>query len=339
MAGFSGLKAKWEISALPHSFIEGGDVLAKKTKNMNKSNSKSEKTAMSMPQIEQSSKSIRIPILTGKYIAAVLCVFVVLIMGGVFHYQGALRTTSAEKAELENLRKNNEAQSNQIEQLAKATVNLQADMERLNSLDAELRRIVNNEDTTNTSRAGLVRPPITSNERVEPQVQLDINDINNVVNNLQVAVKVREQSLIELKEELLAKQARLATRPSIWPTAGEVTSRFGWRSSPSGGGGRDYHPGIDIANSIGTPIVATADGQVIQSEWYAGYGETVQIDHGNSIVTLYGHNSQRLVRSGQMVKKGQIIAYLGNTGYSTGPHVHYEIRVNGTAVNPATFLN
>jgi len=328
-----------EISALPFIFLEGGDVLAKKNRNANKNTKKNEKIPVSMPEIEQGSKSIRIPIITAKYIAAVLCLFLVMMMGSFFHYRETLRTASAEKTELENLRKNNEAQVNQIEQLAKATVNLQADMERLNSLDAELRRIVNNEDTTNTSRAGLMRPSITPYNQVEPQVQLDINDINNVVNNLQVAVKVREQSLIELKEELLAKQARLATRPSIWPTAGEVTSRFGWRGSPSGGSGRDYHPGIDIANSIGTPIVATADGKVIQSEWYAGYGETVQIDHGNGIVTLYGHNSQRKVHNGQIVKKGQLIAYLGNTGYSTGPHVHYEVRVNGTAVNPATFLN
>jgi len=77
----------------------------------------------------------------------------------------------------------------------------------------------------------------------------------------------------------------------------------------------------------------------VQSEWYGGYGNMVQISHGNGISTVYGHNSKLLVRVGQTVKKGEVIAYLGNTGASTGPHCHYEVRVNGTAVNPTTFLN
>jgi murein DD-endopeptidase MepM/ murein hydrolase activator NlpD len=98
------------------------------------------------------------------------------------------------------------------------------------------------------------------------------------------------------------------------------------------------HPGIDIATSMGTPIFATADGEVVQSGWSGGYGNIVQINHGNGIETIYGHNSRVIVNAGQYVKKGQIICYSGNTGRSTGPHLHYEIRVNGTAVDPIRFL-
>lgn len=297
-----------------------------------------EYTLMLVPHQGQAVRRITIPIAAVKYTVSFLCLLILFMVGIFINYRYTVNTARAEKAELENLRQDNGVQVKEIEDLAKTTASLQSDMERLNSLDAEIRHIVNNEDTVTTSRAGLVRPSATYTGQGGP-VQPDIDDIKNVVHELQAAVTVREQSLKELKEQLLVKQARLASTPSIWPTSGDVTSRFGWRSSPWGGSGGDYHPGIDIANSVGTPIVATADGEVVHSEWYGGYGNMVQIDHGNGIMTIYGHNSQLLVHVGQVVKKGQVIAYLGNTGASTGPHCHYEIRVNGTAVNPANFLN
>lgn len=304
----------------------------------NKNFSKPKEKTINVIDHGQQLDSILIPKRIIKGTAGVLCLLIILIVGLVVNYRQTVSETSGDKAELEMLRQTNGVQVKQIEQLAKATTSLQNDMERLNSLDAELRRIVNNEDTTVTLRAGLMRPSVNYNNQDKEQAQLELNQINNMINNLQVAVKVREESLVELKEELLAKQARLAARPSIWPTTGEITSRFGSRNSP-GGIGSNFHPGIDIANDVGTPIIATADGTVLESGWSSGYGETVAIDHGNNITTLYGHNSKIVVHTGQSVKKGQLIAYLGSTGYSTGPHLHYEIRVNGTAVNPASFLN
>ena len=122
--------------------------------------------------------------------------------------------------------------------------------------------------------------------------------------------------------------------PAIWPTTGVVTSPYGLRW-----GGTDFHPGIDIANDMGTPIVATADGVVIVAGWNAGgYGNMVDIDHGNGIMTRYGHASQVVVSAGQYVRRGQIIALMGSTGFSTGPHVHYEVHVNGQRVNPISYL-
>jgi murein DD-endopeptidase MepM/ murein hydrolase activator NlpD len=297
-----------------------------------------EYTLMIVPHQGQAVRRIRIPIVKVKYAVSFLCLLIVFMIGSFINYRYTVNVANAEKAELEILRQDNGAQSKELEQLAKTTASLKSDMDRLNSLDAEIRRIVNNEDTATTSRAGLVRPSGTYNGQGGPNAQFDINNVKNTVQDLQAAVSVREQSLLELKQALLDKQSRLAVTPSIWPTSGEVTSRFGWRNSPFGNGG-DYHPGIDIANSVGTPIVATADGEVVQSEWYGGYGNMVQISHGNGISTIYGHNSRLLVHVGQSVKKGQVIAYLGNTGASTGPHCHYEIRINGTAVNPANFLN
>lgn len=122
--------------------------------------------------------------------------------------------------------------------------------------------------------------------------------------------------------------------PSIWPTTGVVTSPYGLRW-----GGSDFHPGMDIANDLGTPIVATADGVVEYAGWNSGgYGNMVDINHGNGIMTRYGHATQVVVSAGQAVKRGQVIAYMGSTGFSTGPHVHYEVHVNGQRVNPISYL-
>ncbi len=281
--------------------------------------------------------SIRIPLIAVKCTALLLVLLIIGMAGFFVNYRQTIIAASTKTTELERLQQNNDDQAKQIEQLTNTTVSLQAKMERLNSLDAEIRKIVNNEDTTTTSRSGLVRPSATYKGQGGPLVQPDINAINQLANDLQVEAAAREQSLIELKQEVLARQARLAATPSFWPTNGDVTSRFGLRNSPWDGSG-DFHPGIDIANNIGTPIFATADGEVVRSDWSDGYGKMVQINHANGISTIYGHNSQIAVHVGQVVKKGQVIAYMGSTGNSTGPHCHYEIRVNGTAVDPASFL-
>jgi murein DD-endopeptidase MepM/ murein hydrolase activator NlpD len=112
---------------------------------------------------------------------------------------------------------------------------------------------------------------------------------------------------------------------------GVVTSGFGWRW------GR-MHEGIDIAVGSGTPVVAAASGIVIVSGWMGGYGNLVVVDHGNGLATAYGHNTSVTVSVGQSVSQGQLIAYSGNTGNSTGPHVHFEIRVGGVAVDPFGYL-
>ena len=122
--------------------------------------------------------------------------------------------------------------------------------------------------------------------------------------------------------------------PSIWPTTGVVSSPYGLRW-----GGTDFHPGMDIANDMGTPIVATADGVVEYAGWNSGgYGNMVDINHGNGLMTRYGHAAQVVVRTGEHVKRGQLIAYMGSTGFSTGPHVHYEVHINGNRVNPISYL-
>lgn len=125
--------------------------------------------------------------------------------------------------------------------------------------------------------------------------------------------------------------------PSLWPVNGSLVSHFGMRMDPfSGQGG--FHPGVDIHANIGTPVRAPADGRIVQAGWNAGYGISIMIDHENDVQTLYGHLSRIELRVGQEVKRGQIIGLTGTTGRSTGPHLHYEVHVNGAPVNPYRYL-
>ena len=122
----------------------------------------------------------------------------------------------------------------------------------------------------------------------------------------------------------------------MWPSRGAITSGFGLRRHPVWGI-MHVHTGLDIAAVWGSPVLAASDGRVIYAGWFGGYGKIVVIDHGQGISTLYGHLSQSLVPSGEEVHRGQVIARVGNTGFSTGPHIHFEIRINGTPVDPEGF--
>lgn len=128
-----------------------------------------------------------------------------------------------------------------------------------------------------------------------------------------------------------------AETPNIWPVMGPISSYYGYRTSP-GGIGSTFHEGVDIAGDYGTPISATAAGTVTQAGWVGGYGYLVEVKHADGIVTRYGHNSAVLVYEGQHVDQGSMIALMGSTGNSTGPHCHYEVRIHGEAVDPMYFL-
>lgn len=152
----------------------------------------------------------------------------------------------------------------------------------------------------------------------------------DVVTSFLQEVEVRVH---QLDQHLLDKESFLKSTPTIPPANGHFTSGYGPRMSPYAGRIK-MHEGIDIGAPIGTPIVAPADGIVTFSGAKPGFGNFVQIDHGYGVETIYGHAATLAVKKGQQVVRGDRIATVGNTGYSTGPHVHYEVRVNGTPVDP-----
>lgn len=141
----------------------------------------------------------------------------------------------------------------------------------------------------------------------------------------------------ELKsyEELLKRRT---TVPSIWPVTGELTDGFGGRRNPFGGSGSEFHTGQDISTLWGTPVVAAAQGTVIFAGWQNGYGQIVIIDHGNGLTTRYGHLSGIDVEVGRQIGRGEQLGRVGSTGRSTGPHLHYEVRLNDEPVNPRQYL-
>ncbi|NNF64975.1 MAG: peptidoglycan DD-metalloendopeptidase family protein [Acidimicrobiia bacterium] len=147
----------------------------------------------------------------------------------------------------------------------------------------------------------------------------------------------REQA--RLKELLADEQEQGGSRPGrlSWPVQGRISSVYGYRTHPVTGA-RKLHSGLDIAAPSGTPLVAAAGGRIVLADWFGGYGLTVIIDHGGGVATLYAHQSRLAVSAGDTVGSGDLVGYVGSTGLSTGPHVHFEVRTQGTAEDPLPWL-
>jgi len=149
--------------------------------------------------------------------------------------------------------------------------------------------------------------------------------------------KLEKQSFQEVETAFRDNSDRLKHTPTIWPVTGHISRGFGKHTDPFTGQFRN-HEGLDIVNRVGAPVVATADGKVIQRGWQGGYGWMVVIDHGYGYQTAYGHLDSILVKKSEQVERGETIATLGNSGRSTGPHLHYEVRVNSAPVNPYRYI-
>jgi len=179
----------------------------------------------------------------------------------------------------------------------------------------------------------------------------EIDQLQSKVKSLDANISFEEKvkadilrSMNERKIQRDLKDGKIDARPSngemMWPLKShfDISSPFGWRNAPIGSGG-ERHRGIDIPAPSGTPVYSATDGEVISSGWNGSYGNAVMIKYTNNIVIVYGHNSSLVVRAGQKVSKGQVISLVGSTGNSTGPHLHFEVRYNGSPVDPLKYLN
>jgi len=159
-----------------------------------------------------------------------------------------------------------------------------------------------------------------------------------LVNDIVIISEAREVPTASRVSPIMGSGRVDSGMPSIWPVAGAIRGGFGVRHNPFGGRGSEFHKGQDISAPYGSQVIATADGIVVIAGWLRGYGNVVYVDHGNGISTRYGHLSRIDVTVGQVIKRGDYLGLVGSTGRSTGPHLHYEVRIDGQATNPIPYL-
>lgn len=248
-------------------------------------------------------------------------------------------------AELSMLRQENTAQKINLQGFASKLREMESQITRLNIFDRKLRILANIDkhgpDAAQGEVMGIGGDSSAENDAyfTKPGAKVDglVAHMGDELRQLDAKAKTQEKSFGELHEALMKQSSLLAATPSIWPVRGWLTSGFGQRVSPYTGLVQ-MHKGLDIANRVNTPVVAPADGIVVKSMWDNNLGKTITIKHGYGVLTTYGHLSELFVRTGQRVKRGEKIAAIGNTGHSTGPHLHYEVVQNGINVNPARFI-
>lgn len=168
-------------------------------------------------------------------------------------------------------------------------------------------------------------------------VDLQTYDAESEVDRLLRRCSFERENYDAIYQELLARKSRLDCTPSVYPLNGYLARGYGVKPDPFTGESR-LHSGVDIAAGIGTPVHATADGRVELAEYQPQFGNIITIDHGDGVKTCYGHLSRFAVKAKTKVHRGDVIGYVGNTGYSTGPHCHYEVHVSGRAVNPMNYI-
>jgi murein DD-endopeptidase MepM/ murein hydrolase activator NlpD len=233
------------------------------------------------------------------------------------------------------------SQRKQLQQFAGEINTLKSKLLALNEFENKIRIIANLEKTTDQDSlfgiGGSTPEDIDASIPLTEKHNSLIREMHEKTEQLESAAEKQSSSFGSLMNTLEDQINLLASTPAIRPTTGWETSGFGYRESPFTGL-KEFHKGLDIATRQGTPIIATADGIVSYAGTKGLLGKTVVIDHGHGMMTRYGHASKILVEAGTVVKRGDTIATVGTTGRSTGPHVHYEVLLNGIRVNPEKYI-
>lgn len=274
-------------------------------------------------------------------ILALATVLVALVVYVLWSGGQALHQEAAYRAEVDRLQELNQAQEFHIQRFADRLGHLNRQMERLEDFHAKLKILANldlQEHKDAAMAAGGPRSDTPEMSRyLEKNLQNQIQRIQWELEELQLNAAVQEQNAYRVERFFESQRSLLAATPAVWPVRGWITSGFGRRLSPFTNTMR-MHEGIDICARQGTPVKATADGVVIYAGWKTDYGKMVTLDHGYGYRTRYGHLSKIYVRNGQHVDRGEIVGAVGTTGRSTGPHLHYEVKVNGVPENPKKYI-
>jgi murein DD-endopeptidase MepM/ murein hydrolase activator NlpD len=292
-------------------------------------------TLMIIPNRKSGVKKISVPkvVVRNVLIACVVIILVTLFV--VYDYASIKR----DRAELSRLRSQNQEQARQFRELAMQIDTFAERMEELRQADKKIRTLAH--ETNRDKKVTLGIGGSDNESRIKDLLDQDhdklITGMRKGIDRLNEEADDRAKSFNELIAFLNEKKSVLASTPSLWPVQGWVTSEFGLRQSPFRSG-TEFHKGLDIATRFGKAIVVPADGLVVENAYNPYDGNTIKINHGHGFATAYSHLSKMTVKKGMRVKRGDIIGYVGDTGRSTGPHLHYAVFVNDVAVNPRRYI-
>lgn len=262
--------------------------------------------------------------------------------------------------ELKSLRAETESQQEEIRSFLEKITILEEQLDKLKEMEKQVEKDLKEVTDLKKEKKNPLAPTHRKSSNIKREIELArkvsappeeraslleqerprlVNRLQLDLLELQKKAFLREQNLKELQEFLQTQKSILLSTPSLWPVMGRVSSTFGEPRLSSSSGGVRPHKGLDICVAPGTPIVATADGVVSFSGSESEYGRLICIEHGHGFSTAYGHLQKVQVQAGDKVTKGQVIGTVGLSGNSTGPHVHYEVRMYNSPVNPSRFLN
>ena len=273
------------------------------------------------------------------------CAAVLICLAGAAGFYGwQYHHSKVDKAAYQEYMAHKEEQEAKLQSLLDDNEKMLRDMSEIHTLETKLRRAViqssgDKEFTSNIDSIGAAEGVKSTDPAYSgkggPGADISMLDVAAAQNrNLTAQIDQQKKNMHELLTVIEGRNNRLSILPDLWPTdGGVISSPYGARTGPINGG-YDWHPGLDIAVDFGTPVYAAAMGTVETAGWNGGYGQYVRIRHGSGYESAYGHMSGIAVSAGQEVRKGEIIGFVGSTGYSTGPHLHFEVFVDGENVDP-----
>jgi murein DD-endopeptidase MepM/ murein hydrolase activator NlpD len=290
-------------------------------------------TLMLIPGAKGILKQLHIPF---GLIYLVVGVFLTLLISSTF-FSAQFVTDKVDARALTQLQAENEKLKERFEQMRWYLAQVEDRYQDLSRKEIYLRSLFELPDIDEAERQlGIGGPIPEALATLSPTEQLAVVTEKEIDRLLTVS-EFEIEKFSEVETALLEVKDRLSHTPAIWPSEGWLSRGFGHKYDPFTGF-KQMHHGIDIANHRGTPIVATADGRIKSAGNNGGLGKTIIISHGYGIETRYGHLSEISVKQGQRVKRGEVIGLMGSTGYSTGPHLHYEVWQNGQAKNPMSYI-
>lgn len=293
-------------------------------------------TIMIIPHSEKEAVTLNIPVYIFKAISvALVAVSVFSIMFIMQYYEYKEEAQYAQRSKIEN-----KSLTREFAAVAKDAIELKEKVARIEELDMEIRKQNEFDPTKSFFAEQNVRAlagDLSDDKSKVTASSMIAQEAQGAVQVIKESLGDREESLEDLQILIEQRNRELSVVPSIWPTSGRMVSGFGYRKDPFTFR-TEFHTGIDVSNSRSTPIYAAADGYVSYTKYEGSYGYNVLINHSPSVNTRYAHLTSYAVKPGDYVKKGQLIAYMGSSGRATGPHLHYEVIVNGKAVDPYKYL-